>query len=340
MNVPQKQVNFTFSIVFFLLTHGSLHAQLHLDTSAYLKNNPGIYSIVVAKNDRVIYKNYYNHYSEDSLFNDQSLTKSIGSLLIGIAIDKGYIRSVDEKAADFFPELKADSDKRKQEITIRQIMNQASGLYHENLEQLSVFLSLPDPSAFVVKAPLVADPGKEFHYNNAATHLLSVILTKSTGMDTWSFAKKFLFNPLGIKQFEWMKMRDGYYDGCGLLSVRLRSEDMVKVGMLLLNKGVYEHRQIVPAQWVASLFQPDISYSTEWGFDRSTYALCYYHTVYEGVPLTYGMGWGGQFLILIPSLNAIVVTNENSADVHAIQQSIVFMHRIFPLIFEQLLSLP
>lgn len=326
-------------IFFSLLSCLPIYAQWNIDTSACLKDNPGIYSLVVAKNDRIIYKNYYNHYSEDSLFNDQSLTKSVVSLLIGIAIDKGYIRSVDEKAADFFPELKADSDKRKQAITIHQIMNQASGLYHENLEQLSVYLSLPDPSAFVLKAPLVADPGKEFHYNNAATHLLSVILTKSTGMDTRSFAKKFLFDPLGIKRFEWMKMRDGYYDGSGLLSVRLRSEDMLKIGLLLLHKGIYDHRQVVPARWVASVFQPDIFYSTLWGFDPSTYALCYYHTVYKGVPLTYGMGWGGQFLILIPSLNAVVVTNENSADAHAIQQSIVFMHRIFSLIFEKLYSL-
>jgi CubicO group peptidase (beta-lactamase class C family) len=118
--------------------------------------------------------------------------------------------------------------------------------------------------------------------------------------------------------------------------VRLRSGDMMKIGLLLLHKGVYDHRQIVPAQWVASILQPDIFYSTEWGFDRSTYALCYYHTVYEGVPLTYGMGWGGQFLILIPSLNAVVVANENIADAHAIQQSAIFIHRIFPLIFDQL----
>jgi CubicO group peptidase (beta-lactamase class C family) len=327
-------------VIFSLLAHLPLLAQLHFDTSTYLQNNSGIYSLIIAKNDQVIYSNYYNHYGANSLFNDQSLTKSIVSILIGIAIDKGYIRSVDEKAADFLPELKADSDKRKQAITIRQIMNQASGLYHENLEQLGVFLSLPDPSAFVLKAPLVADPGKEFHYNNAATHLLSVILTKSTRMDTRSFAKKFLFDPLGITEFEWEKMRDGYYDGCGLLSIRLRSEDMVKIGLLLLHKGVYNHRPIVPAQWVALIFHPDIFYPTQWGFDGSTYAICYYHTTYKGVPLTYGMGWGGQFLILIPTLNAVVVTNENSADAHAIQQSVTFIHRIFPLIFDQLSSLP
>jgi CubicO group peptidase (beta-lactamase class C family) len=327
----------TFPFIFSLLSGIPLYAQLTtIDTSVYLKNNAGIYSIIIAKNDRVVYRKYYKDYNENSLFNDQSLTKSIVSILIGMAIDKGYIHSADEKIADFFPELKTDPDKRKQEITLRRIMCQSSGLYHEDLTQLATFLSLPDPSAYVLAAPLVADPGKEFHYNNAATHLLSLILTKSTRMDTRTFAKKFLFDPLGIQEFEWAKMRDGYYDGSGLLSIRLRSEDMAKIGLLLLNKGAYKQQQLIPAQWVTSLIHPDIFYPTEWGFYRSTYALCYYHADYKGVPITYGMGWGGQFLILIPSLSTVVVANESIADSHAIQQSETFTRHIFPLIFDQL----
>lgn len=332
--------NITLPVIFSLLTSLPLCAQLHFDSSIYVQNNPGLYSIVIAKNNHIIYSKYYNNCTEDSLFNDQSLTKSVMSLLIGIAIDKGYIRSVDEKITDFFPVLLSDTDKRKQTITLRQIMNQASGLYHENLEQLGVFLSLPDPSGYVLKSPLVADPGKEFHYNNAATHLLSVILTRSTRMDTRSFAKKFLFDPIHITKFEWAKMQDGYYDGSGLLSLRLRSEDIAKIGLLLLNKGMYQQQQVVPAQWGAAIFQPEIFYPTPWGFSTSTYALCYYHTIYKGVPLIYGLGWGGQLLILIPSLNAVVVANENISDRGAIRQSNTFIQHIFPLIFDELSRLP
>ncbi|HTI08224.1 MAG TPA: serine hydrolase [Puia sp.] len=325
--------------IFYLLAGRQLYAQLTIDTSTYLKQNAGIYSIIIAKNDQVLYRRYYNLYDENSLFNDQSLTKSIGSILIGIAIDKGYIRSVDEKLADFFPELRKDKDTRKGDITLRQLMCQASGLYHEDLNRLSEYLALPDPSGFVLSQPLATEPGKVFHYNNAATHLLSLILTKRSGMDTRSFAKKFLFDPLGISKFEWAKMRDGYYDGCGLLSIRMRSEDMTRIGLLLLNNGVYNGQQIVSSQWVTLLLHPDSSYNTEWGFDKSTYALCYYHTEYKGVAITYGMGWGGQFLILIPSLHAVVVANESIEDSHAIQQSNTFIHRIFPLIYDQLHSL-
>jgi len=316
-----------------------LFAQLAIDTSAHLDNNPGIYSLLVSRNNHIVYKRYFKQYDANSLFSDQSLTKSICSLLIGIAIDKGYLTSVDEKLVDIFPELKNDTDKRKQQITIRQVMNQASGLYHEDLQKMfgiANFLKLPNQSEYVLNAPLVAEPGKGWHYNNAASHLLSVIITKVTGMDTKTFATKYLFDPLNITTFEWAKMRDGYYDGSGLMSISLRSEDILKIGSLLLHDGVYGNRQIVPKMWIKLIFNPDVIYNADWGFKNSTYALCYYHFTYKGTKITYGMGWGGQFVIIIPSLQTVIVANENIADANAVKQSITFTNRIFPAIFSQL----
>ena len=337
----EKYESFLLRKTIFLLCFGFLlildsQGQIPIDTSHYIKDNPNIYSILVSRNGHIIYKKYFGDYTEKSLFNDQSLTKSIVSILIGIAIDKGYIKSVDEKAADFLPELKNDPDKRKQEISIREIMNQASGFYHEELTAIPDFLQLPNPSDYVLKAPLVTDPGKTFHYNNAASHLLSVIISKSTNIDSRSFAKKYLFDPLGVTEFDWAKMKDGYFDGSGLLSIRLRSEGMLKIGELLLHGGVFDGKQIVSSKWVNLILNPDIFYHTEWGFDQSNYALCWYHCDYKGTKLIYGMGWGGQFLILVPSLQAIIVINESHDDATAVQQSTTFIHRIFPMIFEQL----
>jgi CubicO group peptidase (beta-lactamase class C family) len=180
-----KKISFFLFLLFLSI---QVYAQRPLDTLSLLKNNPNVYSIIFTKNDRVIYKNYFNHYNSKSLFNDQSLTKNIVSLLVGIAINKGYIKSVDENISDFFPELKKDTDKRKQDITIREVMNQASGLYHENLMNLGDYLKIPDPSEYVLKAPMISNPGEIWHYNNAATHLISVIISKSTGMETQQFA--------------------------------------------------------------------------------------------------------------------------------------------------------
>ena len=322
-----------------LLLTTTADAQLDIDTAAAITKNPNLYSLLVNRNNQTLCERYFNGHHQTDLMNDQSLTKSVVSLLIGIAIEKGKIKSLDQPIVDFFPELRSDSDKRKPGITIRQIMNQASGLYHEDLGTLGgipSYLNAPSQKDLVLHSPLNAEPGATWHYSNAATHLLSVILSIATGTDTYTFAKTNLFDPLNITTLEWMKMQDGYYDGCGLLSIRLRSEDMLKIGLLLLHHGRHNDKQLVPAKYVDEVLNPEKDYHTDWGFPQSTYALCYYHTTVDGTPITYGMGWGGQFLIIIPSLNTVIVANENPADATAIRQSVNFTAKIFPFLLQQL----
>jgi CubicO group peptidase (beta-lactamase class C family) len=234
--------------------------------------------------------------------------------------------------------LKTDPDPRKAQVTIREIMNQASGLYHEDLTRIGAYLALPSQKDIVLQSPLVAEPGQVWHYSNAASHLLSVILTTAAGMDTYTFARKYLFDPLGIAHPDWRKMKDGYYDGCGLLSIRMRSEDMLKLGLLILHHGRYNDRQLVSVKWIDQILQPDKFYHTDWGFDKTNYALCFYHASVKGTPITYGMGWGGQFVVIIPSLNTVVVANQNPADADAIRQEAIFTNEIFPLVLRQILS--
>lgn len=312
------------------------HAQVTIDTSIYVKNNKQLYAVIVSQNGKIVFSQYFNGKTDTTLYNNQSLTKSVMSLLIGIAIDKGYISSVDQKIAKYFPELKKDTDKRKQTITIRQIMNQASGLWHEDLTRLHQYLTLPDPSGYTLKQPLVSDPGKTFHYNNAATHLLSVILTKATGMSTFDFANKYLFGPLDIKNVKWGKMNDGYYDGCGLLSVQMPNVDMNKIGSLLLHKGYYNEKPIASEKSIDAILNPTTSYHTPWGFDGSTYALCFYHFNYNGTPITYGLGWGGQHVFIIPAKKAVISVNESIDDATAIKAENLFLNKIFPVIYQQL----
>ncbi len=166
--------------------------------------------------------------------------------------------------------------------------------------------------------------------------MLSVIITKSTGMDTRAFAKKFLFDPLGITSCDWKKMKDGYYDGCGLLSIRLRSVDMLKLGNLVLNKGKYHNRQIVPSKWIATIINPEVTYQTPWGLDDSLYGLCWYHADYQGTKIVYALGWGGQFMFVIPSLKAVIMTNSSVADVTAIKEAALITGRLFPELMKQL----
>ena len=312
------------------------NGQIHIEDSSVVKTDSGLYAIAVTKNHALVYEHYFNQKSSADLFNDQSLTKGIMSILMGIAIDKGFVSSLDEKIIRFFPELKQDADQRKQTITIRQIMNQASGLYHEDLTRLDKYLSLPDPSLYTIQQPLITIPGSIFHYSNAASHLLSVIISKACGLSTLEFANKYLFGPMKIERVEWMKMNDGFYDGSGLLSIRLSVTDMNRIGALLLDSGRYVGRLIVSASYVQQLLNPDHRYHTDWGFPGSDYALCWYHKNYKGIMIVYGLGWGGQFNFIIPSMHAVITVNESVQDITAIRQSILFQDKIFPMILAAL----
>ena len=311
------------------------------DSAIKLGSFPGFYSLVLSVNDSLRHEQYYNGANRTDLFDDQSLTKSLGSLLIGIAIDKGLIPSLDTRITQWFPQLKNDPDKRKQEITLRQVMNQASGLKHEDLEKIdgvTEYLALSDPAGFVLDAPLLSAPGEVFHYNNAATHLVGIILTKSSGMDVLSFAKKYLLGPLDITAVEWAKMKDGYYNLAGLENIRLRTTDWIKIGSLLLHEGKYNQKQIVSKQWIAQLLHPDVLYHTEWGFRGSQYGLCWYHIVYRGQEIIYGMGWGGQFLVVVPGLRMLLAVNQSREDEHAIQHAGRFIEAVFPHYFDAINS--
>jgi len=310
--------------------------QPSFDTASSIRDNKAILSLVVSVKDSTVYTRSFNGQKNDDLFNNQSLTKSIEAVLIGIAIDKGFIKSPDTKLAEFFPELKNDPDKRKLDITLADVMNQASGLWHENLARLDLYLKLKDPSGYVLKQPLQSQPGSELHYNNAASHLMSVILTKATKQTSVDFARKYLFEPLDIHNVEWPTMNDGYCDGSGLLSIRMSAVDVNKIGQLLLNGGRYKGRQIVSQTWVHTLLEPSKTYPAPWGLVNNSYALCFYHKTYRNQSVTYGMGWGGQYLVLIPGLNAVISINQQVNDATAIKQSETFMGCIFPLIVESI----
>ncbi|HWV72925.1 MAG TPA: serine hydrolase [Pseudosphingobacterium sp.] len=326
----------TITWLILLMQVNSAKSQTPLDTALKLNDNPAIFSLVVSVNGSVVCARYFNGKTGDDLFNNQSLTKNVMAVLIGIAIDKGFIGSLDTPIAEFLPELKGDTDSRKWNIKVCDVMNQASGLWHENLERLNTYLHLDDPSGHVLKQPLLSEPGSELHYNNAASHLLSLVLSKATGQSAFDFARRYLFEPLDIQQVEWPKMKDGHYDGSGLLSIRMRTVDMNKIGRLLLNGGRYNETQIVSQRWVQALFEPVNTYPAPWGLPDTRYGLSFYHRNFKGQSLVYGMGWGGQFLILVPGKNAVIAVNQRVNDRTAIQQSEIFMGEIFPLILDQI----
>lgn len=294
-----------------------------------------IFSTLISKNGTIVFQEYYNGKTKDSLSDVQSLTKGIMSILVGIAIDKKYIKSENEPIEKYLQnEFKNLKDKKKKAITIRHILNQTSGLSWKGYLEHEEWLNNESPISFVLEKNLENEPGEKYNYNSGATHLLSVIISRSTGKTTLEFANEVLFKPLNINQVDWQKRNEGYYDGSGL-GLKMKPIDLMKIGQLLEKNGNWNREQIIAEKWVHKLFNEDEKSSTEWGLRNSKHGFCWYKSEFKGNTIDYGMGYGGQFIIMIPNKKLIIVATHNHDTPNGIEQQIKFLNGKLPILIEK-----
>jgi CubicO group peptidase (beta-lactamase class C family) len=270
-----------------------------------------IYSLLVIKDGYLIAEDYFNGGSVDRKDRLQSVTKSYTSALVGIALDQGYLSSLDQKMMDFFPEL-ADqiTDPRKEQITIRQMLQMRAGYpWEESTAELFEMLYHGFRPSLLAEVPLVSDPGTQFEYSSLTSHLLGIIVARATHTDLKPFAEEHLFSPLNVEAGEWIQDWEGYYNGHADLHFSAR--DMAKFGLLYLNNGEYEGNQIISAEWVRDSFQTysedawnyrvgrnfnDIGYGYQWWSVRAGD----HH---------YNLAWGhgGQQIALLDEFDMVIV---------------------------------
>ena len=220
--------------------------------------NEGQYSLLISKNGQTVFEKYYNESSKAQLCNVQSLTKSIMSLLVGIAIDQGKIKNEEVSISTYFPTIFSKlKDKRKEQITIKDLLNQTSGLKWEGYKEHESWLKSPQPNHYVLTKPLATRPGKMYFYNSGATHLLSQILVKATGQSVLEFAKENLFTPLQITNVKWETRNDGHHDGSGL-GLWMQADKLLAIGQLVLNKGNWNGQQLISEQWIDKSLNEDL----------------------------------------------------------------------------------
>lgn len=293
------------------------------------------FSTIVSKNGKIILEEYYNGKTKDSLCDVQSLSKGLMSVLVGIAIDKGYINNEDEPIEKHFLESFENlSDKKKKHITIKHLLNQTSGLAWKGYLEHEEWLNSKDPISYVLNKDLEHEPGKVYNYNSGATHLLSIIINRATGLTTLEFANKFLFNDLQIISVDWQKRNKGYFDGSGL-GLKMKPIDLMKIGQLLAENGNWAGKQLVSREWVQKLFYENEKYSTEWGLRNSKHGFCWYQSVFNGNKINYGMGYGGQFIIMIPDKELIIIATHNHDTPDGTEQQIQFLERELPKLIEK-----
>ena len=279
-----------------------------------------IYSLLVIKNGYLIAEGYFNEGSVEQKARLQSVTKSYTSALVGIALDQGYLSSLDQKMMDFFPEV-ADqiTDPRKEQITIRQMLQMRTGYPWEETapvlwEGLLSGYYLP----LIEEFPLIADPGTEFHYSNLTSNWLGIIVARACGTNLKSFAEEHLFSAIDVEVGEWGTDAEGHNNGCGDLHFTAR--DAAKFGLLYLNDGEYEGNQVVPADWVHDSLQrysEDINatggFPANWGLSIGDIGYGYQWWSARADEHHFDLAWGhgGQLIVLLDELDMVIVVTSD-----------------------------
>lgn len=281
-----------------LLDEGAAHAHL--------------YSMLVVRNGQLIAERYYNGADSSQLRSVASVTKSVSSLLIGQALAEGKIASTADTLAKLLPaELARTPNAYAAGITLQQLLDMCGGqAWDESVRQRDA-TTAPDMTAFALALPSDGKvQGKVFTYSTASSHLMSPILKNATGTDPTTLATKTLFEPLGIKRSFWSRDASGSVHGS--FGLQLRTRDLMKMAWMASQGGQWQGRSVVPRAWLADSQAPHVKGLGETGELKSIgYSNLWWTGVMAGLPVSFASGYGGQFAIIVPSLNLCIATAAN-----------------------------
>lgn len=269
---------------------------------------PHMDSLLVVRGGDLIYEWYGDTAAPDELHSLKSVTKSVTSALAGIALDTGDLGSVDEPIGFLLPEaFSTVKDRRKREITLHNLLTMRSGLDWEEYGPSVVEMTTsPNWLDYVLDYDFAADPGTRFNYSTGDTQLLAAALQQATEMTLLDYADLYLFRPLGILWREWGADPQGIT--IGGTELKLAPRDMAKFGYLYLNRGYWDGSQLIPADWVAQSHTPQIELERQ-PDDCSdlSYGYLWWLRTQGGHPSGIAVGFGGQFVYVIPDLDMVVV---------------------------------
>jgi CubicO group peptidase (beta-lactamase class C family) len=264
----------------------------------------GLDSVLVVRNGYVVVDAVVYPFPKQTLHVLASCAKSVVGTLIGMAIDRGLLAGVDVPVVEILADdAPAKVDDLKASMTVEDLLTMSTGLecrdsYLYNWAGMPAMVASDNWVAYVLALPMSEEPGDRFEYCNGSSMLLSAVLSDATGVSAADFAAEVLFEPLGISEYEWPASPRGVTIGMGEL--RLRPDDLAKVGLLYLREGRWEGEQLVPRRWVEDSTTPRIEagtlsdhYGYQWWADDSGYAMA--------------LGAGGQYLIVVPEQRLVVV---------------------------------
>ena len=300
--------------VFDELVNGDVHSGVYEDLRA----------VLVLVGGRPLVERYYDS-SAEATSNVASVTKSVMSILVGVALDEGVLGSVEQTLSELLPEYAAIMAPDVAGVTLEQVLTMTAGLPEDpRAPATPPHYLTEDWVAAILSGGLEQPPGEGFAYASAGSHLLSAILVEATGRSVLDYARDKLFNPLGIStdpaaeplaveenlpayeaaSFAWPVDPQGVHLGDAFL--KISAPDMAKIGQLMLAGGRWDEKQIVPAQWVTESTRAHAS-TGGYGVGGDDYGYHWWVTTADGHDAFAAAGFGGQLIEVVPDLDLVVV---------------------------------
>jgi CubicO group peptidase (beta-lactamase class C family) len=281
-----------------------------------------LHGLVVVHQGSIVIEKYYSPYSELSLHESYSITKSVISALVGIAIQQGCLESTEELVLDYFPDREfLNMSDYKEALTIEHLLTQSSGLYFDQKEMVTS----KDWIQYTLDQPIFFEPGESWYYSNGGPHVLSALINKACGVDTEEFAHQYIFTPLGIEDYRWQRVHPDYPVGSWGLSMAPR--DLAKFGYLYLRNGIWDGEQILPENWVDLSSQPYFQIPDPFEpWDLHYGYLWWVHG--DGFYAAHGIA--GQFVYLHPEMDLVVVITGSISDNEFVEPQLLIRDYIVP----------
>ena len=275
------------------------------------KGGHKIHSVLLVKDNQLMVEEYFGDYHVAKTHDLRSTSKSIRALLMGIAVEKGFVDDINDPFTKYLPNLrpKKNQDPRKDQITIKHLMTMSSGLDCNDWDRKSKgqedrVYKKKDWLQYTMDLPMINEPGTVATYCSMGAILTAEIIDKTSGMPIDQFAEKYLFEPLGISHVEWNHTSKKKVIDSGK-RLYMKPRDMAKIGQLILNKGTWNGQQIVSPEWIQEATAPKTKIT---GID---YGYFWWNIPMQGkngmILSKTATGNGGQYIMVFPSMNLVAV---------------------------------